>query len=437
MIPNMNAIFVNVLEVKGLKHVEGNPFNLQMKLTKDETEPTSGDLKDIGNCIYDSDVTWKFQYSNARATALCISLNYKQSNIANLTLPLKWFQVNTVVTYEFPFKIAPGIINRTQLMITLRIHLSENHQAAFDAPNGKIYIVPGWKVTSKFVDPETAPKHKQSIQQVPVQQAPPPPQSYYNPPPPPPPQTPQGLPPVTQISPNQFIQPPIPYDDYSSDSDSDSDFENVVPMYYPEKSYSFQMFSPYVQHYAPVQPNQVYIVQHQHQTYQYTTPTQYAPQPPPNYGYQQYAPPQSPVQPPPQNTQQNPPPKPAPTIESKPPSHPEHVNIPPPMTSNYVEPKQQRPLVSKPSQISQHIQKAQRVENQKEDISLGVPTVDAPDDLPISNVSNELSDKDLKPLVVGSGESPKKSKQVDESSNDVLVKEKETEGSFLPQYPTE
>ena len=428
-----NVIFVDINEIKGVKKLSQNITAVVSLVTpSNNSDGISGSLVyNDETQQYESNCTWKFQYGNSQLCSLFITLNCSSDVIAKVKLPLKWFQRNSIVVMQFPMK--PNGFDGN-ILITITVHLSENHAAAFDAPRGKLKVKPTWEITSTLVNNfddinynnnNNFVQHQENEQQ-------------------------EELPPnVEKIEDNEE----------STDDDNEEETTNFkIPMYYPEKNktvkYDSNQFNPstqeivyqqefnlqqvyqtpkpqYYQHYYQ-QPPQYYYQQPPRQYYQQyyqQPPQQYYQQPPQQY-YQQY------YQKPPQKYyQQQPRPMPTSGLVKNPKviknenmkQNNEHVYIPPPVNNTSSEIK--TPIKPK--------EKGKLIDNYKDqDISLGVQSIDIPDSSAINNDQpEELKEENLKELDV-SAHCSKKSKQ--ETENEKLVNSEEPiPESFLPQYPEE
>lgn len=63
--------------------------------------------------------------------------------IANLALPLKWFQPDSIVEEWFPFKNISNIAET--MMCLLSVHIITRCGLPFQAPIGRLLVVPAWK----------------------------------------------------------------------------------------------------------------------------------------------------------------------------------------------------------------------------------------------------------------------------------------------------
>jgi hypothetical protein len=115
------------------------------------TEETSAPLSFTGDRLTCKS-TFTFEYGNALTTNLCLAIreSNQQADLARLTLPLKWFQINRVVKFHFPMKTREGSV---ATFMFVEIHLCENHEGAFLAPPGSLTVAPAWSAPMQAVPP--------------------------------------------------------------------------------------------------------------------------------------------------------------------------------------------------------------------------------------------------------------------------------------------
>lgn len=111
-----------------------------------------------------SSSTWNFGYTDRKECSICFAIfetKPAKKELARLTLPLKWFQVNTRVTEAFPCRMCLVEYADNPIMISVVIHLSENGELPFQAAPGKLLVKPAWKLPPRVFE-QPHPKKKKS-----------------------------------------------------------------------------------------------------------------------------------------------------------------------------------------------------------------------------------------------------------------------------------
>jgi hypothetical protein len=138
---------------------------------------------------YECRTTWTFEYTNLSASNVCFLIHDFRDEfirpLVRLTLPLCWFEVNSVVKYTFPMKNQiPEDFG--PVMMSVEVHLCENHYPAFLAPIGHLSVIPAWNT-----DPEEPHSADSPVNSIPY----PLPSQYSGPP----------------MSASQYVSIPSPY----------------------------------------------------------------------------------------------------------------------------------------------------------------------------------------------------------------------------------
>lgn len=130
------VVFVNIDGIFGLPEPH-DQFSLRVGLYPKGEESS-------GKC----NSTWSLIYRSEIDELVSINLYLNTTLYAKLLLPLKWFEVNSNVRETFPMKIndSNAIKNQIKIMVAVVIHRSENGQGPFTANNGKLLVIPQWKV---------------------------------------------------------------------------------------------------------------------------------------------------------------------------------------------------------------------------------------------------------------------------------------------------
>ena len=84
--------------------------------------------------------------SDHSLTIICKKKGFYQNatSFAELHIPISWFEMNTVYTGWFPMKYsAPS--TKGDLYLKLQIHLHNDNAKAFEAPKGKLLVIPSWE----------------------------------------------------------------------------------------------------------------------------------------------------------------------------------------------------------------------------------------------------------------------------------------------------
>ena len=172
----MKVAFVRIVKVEGLPATFSDHAHQVCVKILPVKEGSYGNL--IGKTSLECDSTWTFAYSNARESSVCFSFfetEPERRELARLTLPFSWFELNTVVTEDYPCRmIIPELANNTA-MATVQIHLSENGHLTAQAPPGRLLVKPAWKRPNSEGQPKTEPESetKPTPPQKPQQQKPP------------------------------------------------------------------------------------------------------------------------------------------------------------------------------------------------------------------------------------------------------------------------
>lgn len=180
-----------VNRIKGIHNDPNHPLSLNVFVKiLPKNEGSSASLE--GYDYLKSHATWTFQYQSVEDTLLSFTLtegNPTRRELAKLTLPLTWFEKNTFVKEMFPMRSL--IEQKKKFWAKVKIHLSENGEAAFFCPRGRLLVNPKWKKNNQQA--QAPPPYPPVLypQQIPV---------YAYPPPMPCPQ---------YAYPQQMIQPPI------------------------------------------------------------------------------------------------------------------------------------------------------------------------------------------------------------------------------------
>ena len=91
--------------------------------------------------------TWNFEYEDQAESSVCIVIveqNQIQGEFCRLTLPLRWFEINSVIAQAFPMKVIDDY-KALPVMMDIRIHLCENGEPAFLARAGRMTVTPAWE----------------------------------------------------------------------------------------------------------------------------------------------------------------------------------------------------------------------------------------------------------------------------------------------------
>lgn len=192
----MKVASVRILEVSGLSQDSmGRGHQVCVRVLPDN-KGSYADL--VGSLKMTCGTAWNFAYTNVKESSICFSLfemEPERKELGRLTLPLRWFQINSLVTEAFPCRMLLPEHAHTPAMIKVEMHLSEDGSYPFNAPPGRLLVKPAWK------KPPT-----QAVAQQQVQYAYPANYQYvvY-------PQAPYGYPPHQMYAvPQQPAQPPVP-----------------------------------------------------------------------------------------------------------------------------------------------------------------------------------------------------------------------------------
>lgn len=189
----MNGVFVQILKVKNFPRYktaspigyrayvklipkdEGSFGNLNIVSENNDNNNNGDENNTRRREFLKSPVTWNFQYKDADECSIGFSFLYDQQQFAILKLPLSWFQKNTVVTYTYPALLLLNIPLPKKIMVKISIHLSENNEAAFAAPKGRLLVVPAWtangnKRTDDNANHQVQQQNQLQQQQIPQQQ---------------------------------------------------------------------------------------------------------------------------------------------------------------------------------------------------------------------------------------------------------------------------
>jgi len=135
----MKVAFIRVAQVTGLEaHSSDDSLSISIKIIPSGRGSSSKMLN--LNCS----TTWSIIIDDILSSSISIVIFGKESiEIARVTLPLKWFSINTVTTSSFPMLTQPDRTRSSS--ITLDIHISDNGQCPFIAPNSNLLV----KLSSK------------------------------------------------------------------------------------------------------------------------------------------------------------------------------------------------------------------------------------------------------------------------------------------------
>jgi hypothetical protein len=130
--------------------------------------------------------TWNFEYDDPSKCSFALFVcDYKPGDfraVARLTIPLSWFEPNTVVKEVFPMKCGD---QGMEVFIEVHVHMCENREPAFLGRPGGLLVKPAWpKIHFDAVEQQI---QQNVYPQYPPQMPPEIPMGYSTPPPPPPP----------------------------------------------------------------------------------------------------------------------------------------------------------------------------------------------------------------------------------------------------------
>ena len=132
----------------------------------------------------DSDIKCTHEWSfDANSDQQKLEIQLKKGNVlsgdtllASLTLPLTWFQKQTVVRYWYPMERGA---NKQPLFADISVQYASRNVSKFAAPLGNLLVIPSWQIP---VPVEQQPAIVPPQAGVPPQGYAPPPQGYAPPP---------------------------------------------------------------------------------------------------------------------------------------------------------------------------------------------------------------------------------------------------------------
>jgi hypothetical protein len=137
----MKVAFLRLLELLGFPpgyYAVGRQVYVQILPQK---QGSFGDLS--GTTTLSCESWWTFCYTDSNSSSLCLMLRDTVPMLqeqGRLTLPLKWFPANTIVTQEFPFRMLNPIFANSPASAMIQVHLSENGDQPFRAPDGNLLV---------------------------------------------------------------------------------------------------------------------------------------------------------------------------------------------------------------------------------------------------------------------------------------------------------
>jgi hypothetical protein len=138
-----NFVFVCCPRVTGLMSTNPQPrYSIFARITPESIE-NEGAIFARGD-HYECSTTWTFEYTDAHTSHVCFVIREGWQDNARLTLPLEWFEVNSVVKQSFPMKNA-NHLSRTRVMMDIEIHRADNREPAFFARAGSLLVTPLWE----------------------------------------------------------------------------------------------------------------------------------------------------------------------------------------------------------------------------------------------------------------------------------------------------
>ena len=124
--------------------------------TQDQAEAGLKGLETLTNSE-----TFTFAVADTDTMSLSFSLWETRPNaleIARVTLPLSWFQLNTRVKEVYPMKaMVDGI---SSPMAEVEIHVSDTFDEPFAVPVGRLLVTPGWRPSEETKAPMPPPEVK-------------------------------------------------------------------------------------------------------------------------------------------------------------------------------------------------------------------------------------------------------------------------------------
>ena len=120
-------------------------YTMYMRLSP-VTEFTAGKVVWRGQ-FHEGTSTWNFEYEDQAESSVCIVIveqNQIHGEFCRLTLPLRWFETNSVVAQAFPMKVIEDY-KALPVMMDIRVHLCENGEPAFMARAGRMTVTPAWE----------------------------------------------------------------------------------------------------------------------------------------------------------------------------------------------------------------------------------------------------------------------------------------------------
>ena len=128
--------------------------------TQDQAEAGLQGLETLTNSE-----TFSFALADTENRSLSFSLWETRPNmleIARLTLPLSWFQLNTRVKDVYPMKAMVNGISSP--MAEVEIHVSDTFDEPFAVPEGRLLVTPAWRPAS---EQSQAPLHPPEVKDAP------------------------------------------------------------------------------------------------------------------------------------------------------------------------------------------------------------------------------------------------------------------------------